>query len=473
MKKIYFFIATFSMLLLGSCDSLLDVNTDPGRFSEDEVTLNVLLPSAIRFTSTAIFGTQQYGTQYTQHMAGHAIGQYTPYGFDALWAPLYTDALPTLQDIIKRGEAAGAYNYVAVAKTLLALNIMNAADVYGDIPYSGANQGPANLYPCYDPMQEIYNIHIIKLLDEALEDYKKPKSPQVSLQTLQNDFIYAGDLVKWEKATRALRARYYLHLSEKDPSLLAKAVDEAKLSFTSNADDLQLTYDDTGTRNPWYTFLGGATSKTVQPSVYLVDLLSGKNIFQNVVDPRLPLYMTRSGANTNYVGIAAGGDYGKDGANVNATATNWPFQTTAPVVFISYAEIQFILAEAQFATDKTAAYAAYRKGVEASTTKAGAAATAIATHLADPEISMGEANLTLADIMLQKYLALYLQMEIWTDMRRYQYDPTVYVGIQKPKVNILNGNPWIQRSKLADEEPGVNTCIPETKTQDVRLWLFE
>jgi hypothetical protein len=114
MKRIYLFIATFSMLWLGSCDSLLDVNEDPSRFSPDEATLGTLLPSAIRYTATSIYGAQQYGTQYTQHMAGSAIGQYTPYGFDALWIALYTDAFPTLQEIIKRGEEAGAYNYTAV-----------------------------------------------------------------------------------------------------------------------------------------------------------------------------------------------------------------------------------------------------------------------------------------------------------------------------------------------------------------------
>jgi hypothetical protein len=472
MKRIYLFIATFSMLWLGSCDSLLDVNEDPSRFSPDEATLGTLLPSAIRYTATSIYGAQQYGTQYTQHMAGSAIGQYTPYGFDALWIALYTDAFPTLQEIIKRGEEAGAYNYTAVAKTLLALNVMVAADIYGDIPYSQANQGPANLYPCYDPMQEVYNVHIIELLDEALADYAKPKPVQVSLQTLQNDFAYAGDIKKWEKATRAIRARYYLHLSKKDPTLLTKAVEEANLAFTSNAEDLQLVYDDV-TRNPWNLFVGAATNKTVQPSAYLVDMLNGKNIFQNAVDPRLAIYVTKAAATATYSGLPAGTTYSSSASFVNVTASNWPFQITAPVIFISYAEMQFILAEAQFATDKPAAYAAYRKGVEASMLKAGVPAATATTYLANPEISMGDVNLTLADIMLQKYMALYLQTEVWTDMRRYQYNPAIYPGLQKPTTNILTGNPWIQRSKLADEEPGVNTCIPESKTQDVPLWLFE
>jgi hypothetical protein len=479
MKKIFLFAITFSILWLGSCDSMLDVNSDPGKFSPDEATLPTLIPSAQRFTATSLYSAAQYGSQYTQHMAGSAIGTYTPYGFDGLWSALYTDALPTLQDVIEKGEEAGAYKYTAVARTLLALNVMNAADVYGDIPYTEANQGPADLYPCYDPMADVYNIHIIKLLEDALADYKKPNTPiQTSLQTVRNDLIYgegaakSANLTKWEKATHAILARYYLHLSEKDAKWLTNAISEAKLAFTSNADDLQLTYDAV-TVNPWYTFVGNATNKSVQPGAYLVNLLNGKSIFQNVIDPRLSLYMTRSGTNLTYVGLPAGANYNTNGANVNATNNNWPFQQAAPVVLVSYAEMQFILAEAQFNTSIGDAYTAYLAGIKASLEKAGASVDAINTYLANPEVSMGSANLTLADVMLQKYLALYLQIEVWTDMRRYQYDPSVYVGMVKPLGNVLANNPWVQRSKLADEEPGVNTCLPVAKTQDVPLWLFE
>lgn len=474
MRKKYIFILTFVTLWLGSCQNLLDVNDDPSRIGSEEATIQTLLPSAVRYTGTSIFGTVQYGAQYTQYLTGQAISQYTPYGFDQLWRPFYTDALPTLQDIITRAEAAGAFNYAGVAKTLLALNLMNVADIYGTAPYSEANKGTAVLYPCYDNMEELYQVHIKKLLDEAVADLDKPVPTAPSLATIQNDLIYNGSLPLWRKAARGLRARYFLHLSEKTPALLANAVQEAQASFASNNEDFQLAYEDVNA-NPWFGFLGNAANKIMQPSSYLVEMMSGRSaIFSGAVDPRLPFYMTKSGTNPNYVGLTPGKLIGDEVTNVNLTATTWHSRAVAPILFMTYAEAQFIIAEGLLATNKPAAYEAYRKGIDASMAKVGVATADITAYFARPEVGVGADALTLSHIMLQKYIALYLQSETWTDMRRYQYDPAVYTGIQKPFINQIPGNPWVQRSNVADDEPGVNTCVPSWEGgQAIKLWLFE
>jgi hypothetical protein len=470
MKKYQIIITVFSLLCFGSCDSLLDVNVDPSRISGDEATLPTLLPSAIRFTSTAVYGTAQYGAQYPQYMSGQAISQYTPYGFDQLWNPLYTDAIPTLLDLIERGEASSAFNYSGIGKTLLALNLMNATDIFGDVPYTSANQGTENLNPCYDNMEDLYDTHIIGLIDEAIADFAKPLPVGSPLATVQNDYIYAGNIAKWTRAAHAVKARYYLHLSAKDATLLDDAAAEAQLAFIDNSEDLQLVYEDLN-QNPWFGFLGNATAKIMQPSAFLVNLMNGTGYYAGVSDPRLPIYMTKPAAAPAYIGLRAGATYNTEGANVNATITNWHFRAIAPIQFVTYAEMQFIIAEALYNTNRPESYAAYNRGVAASLAKVGVADPT--PYLTNPEIAVGETNLAMADIMLQKYLALYLQIETWTDMRRYQYDPTVYVGIEKPINNQIPGEPWIQRSKLADNEPGVNTCIPEVPHQGVPLWLFE
>ncbi|ALI99271.1 SusD/RagB family nutrient-binding outer membrane lipoprotein [Rufibacter tibetensis] len=472
-KTLYTISLALSMVLMGSCGDLLDVNSDPGRVGADQATVATLLPSAQRFTANTQFGASQYGVQYPQYLAGQAIGQFTPYGFDQLWLPFYTDAFPTLQDIITRAEAVGAFNYSGIAKTLLALNLMTVADIFGDAPYSQALQGTSNLYPCYDKMEDLYRVHIIKLLDEALADLAKPLPTSPVFQTVQNDLIYKGNLAQWTKAARAVRARYFLHLSEKDPAALATAAQEAAAAFASNADDLQLVYEEQNP-NPWFGFLGNANNKPMQPSSYVVDLLSGRGgRFQGVTDPRLPIYMTRTGTNTNYVGLTPGRLIGEAGVNVNMTQTSWHTRAVAPILFITYAETQFIRAEALFNTNRAESYAAYRRGIEASMRKVGVAETEITAYMANPAVALSPATLTLQDIMLQKYLGLYMQIETWTDMRRYQYAQSVYPRLEKPVVNQLPGNPWVQRSNLADEEPGVNTCLPTGVTQTSVLWLFQ
>jgi hypothetical protein len=105
--------------------------------------------------------------------------------------------------------------------------------------------------------------------------------------------------------------------------------------------------------------------------------------------------------------------------------------------------------------------------------KVGVADDAITDYLNDPQIAVGETNLTMSDIMLQKYIALFLNMETWTDMRRYEYSTTIYEGLAKPVENQIPGEPWIQRSNIADDEPGVNTCLPQVENQGVVLWLFQ
>jgi hypothetical protein len=417
-------------------------------------------------------------------LAGQAVSQYTPYGFDQLWRPLYADpqlggALPTLQEMIRRGEAQEAYNYSGIARILLGLNMMLASSIFGDLPYTQANQGTANLYPCYDPMQELYQVHIIGLFNEGLADLAKPASPNPTLRTIPAtaDLMYRGNITNWTKAGNGAKARYYLHLSKKNPANYAQAIEFANKSLTSNADDLELVYSATGTnvvQNPsWFSFLGNATSRIMRPSSYLVNLMNGTGQYPGLMDPRLPLYADR-GTSASYVGVTPGAVVSQPGATVNITTNVWHARGDAPIQILTYPEIKFILAESYFRTnDRTQAYTNYIAGIRASMQKVGVAEAQITAYLASPQIAKGAANLELSDIMLQKYLALYLQMETWTDMRRYQYDPTVYRGLQKPIDILLPGSPWIQRSNVSDDEPGVNTCLPQFESQGAVLWLFQ
>ena len=454
-----------------SCSQYLDVNQDPGRLSADQITVQTLLPSAIRFTGSVQFGAAQFGAQYPQYLGGQAISQYTPYGFDQVWRPLYSEALPSLQEIITRAEAQGAFNYSGIAKVLLAMNMMTAVDLYGDLPYTEANKGTSNLYPCYDSMQSLYEVHIPALINAAIEDLQKPLPQLPTLRTVRNDYIYNGNMSRWLKAAYALRARYHLHMSEKNPSLMTNAANDAALAFADNSEDLQLIYEEQ-IQNPWWSFLGNPVNKIMQPTSYITNMMNGTAQYPNLRDPRLPLYMTSTNPN-EFRGVVPGRLVGDDPTvNVNMTATNWHSRNVAPIQMLTYAETQFIRAEALFATNKAAAYQSYLNGIRASMSKVGVSSTDIDTYVNNPLISMGADALQLKDIMLQKYIALYLQMETWTDMRRYQYSTTVYPGLAKPVINQIPGEPWIQRSNIADDEPATNTCIPEIPNQGIVLWLF-
>lgn len=143
---------------------------------------------------------------------------------------------------------------------------------------------------------------------------------------------------------------------------------------------------------------------------------------------------------------------------------------TSPVPILTYAEMQFIRAEALLPTDQAAAYAAYINGIKGNMEKLGVDAAAITAYTGNPVVTKG-GNITITDVMLQKYIALFLQMETWTDMRRYQYSATVYPGLKPPLKNLL-GTSYVQRAKYPDNEPGRNPNVPQVANQAVKLWLF-
>ncbi|WP_083836541.1 SusD/RagB family nutrient-binding outer membrane lipoprotein [Nitritalea halalkaliphila] len=323
-------------------------------------------------------------------------------------------------------------------------------------------------------MQEMYEIHLPALMNSAIEDLERPLPDAPGLRTLQGDLIYGGDLSKWRKAAYAVRARYNLHIAVKNPAALSAAVADAERAFSSNADDFQLVYEE-NVQNPWFIFLGNAVNKVQRPGSYITNLMNGTAYYADVVDPRITRYMDNRGAD-NFRGVGPGFLIDDEqGVNVDLTQTTWHSRNVAPLQMMTYPEMQFILAEALLSTNPTAAYEAYLNGITASMEKVGVSTAEILAYTQDPQVAVGAANLTLADVMLQKYIALYLNIETWTDMRRYQYDPSVYVGLEKPSGvrNQLPGQGWIQRSNIPDDEPGTNTCLPEIPNQGVKLWLFD
>lgn len=124
----------------------------------------------------------------------------------------------------------------------------------------------------------------------------------------------------------------------------------------------------------------------------------------------------------------------------------WIYRDDAPYIIMTYAEMQFIKAEAYWKKgDIAAAYEAFKTGVSASMDmvekyihpaadgdvgngdKISPAAfrTLANEYLAGPYVNgLGASNLTLSHIMMQKYVALYPwgAQEVWVDLRKYLYD---------------------------------------------------
>jgi hypothetical protein len=119
-------------------------------------------------------------------------------------------------------------------------------------------------------------------------------------------------------------------------------------------------------------------------------------------------------------------------ANPGAGAGKYIFRDKAGFPIMTYAEMQFIKAEAAFrvgtADYLSKALIAYTNGISASIDFVSANGTLITiaeknAYMTSASVKQTTATLTLKDIMLQKYLALYGYgfVETWSDLRKYNY----------------------------------------------------
>jgi hypothetical protein len=151
------------------------------------------------------------------------------------------------------------------------------------------------------------------------------------------------------------------------------------------------------------------------------------------MDPRLPLLVDMRTYNSGGISgtqptTGAGFIGTTNGTGTGSSAkigTDFYYSNiAAPTVVLSYAEAKFMEAEAQFLINggsqtttgtNAASYTAYKSGITANMTKLGVAATLQTAYLADTSIDKGLAALELKDIMRQKFIALFLNPETFTE----------------------------------------------------------
>lgn len=188
---------------------------------------------------------------------------------------------------------------------------------------------------------------------------------------------------------------------------------------------------------------------------------------------------------------------------------------SSPTFIATYHEACFIKAEVLFKRgDKAGAYAAYKEGIKASidamnrklntwcSEDDGLRTCPSFTPMADADINkylndgIGTAeNLTLGKIMTQKRMAMLFSMEIYNDMRRYDYDNTVFMNWEIPAEYSVNADAqkcipmgkqfrrWMQCSHeyrynkdnlqaIGKEVPGANFDAKNDKGQSV-IWNLD
>ena len=139
------------------------------------------------------------------------------------------------------------------------------------------------------------------------------------------------------------------------------------------------------------------------------------NMMNGINDPRLPFYCQLEDT-TKYLGGPAGEAETITYGSFVSTIGDYYSSSDAKLPLITFVEAKFMEAEAKINSDKAGAAIAYNEAVIAHIIKVTGAAPSGAYITANA--SETSSTITLAKIMDQKYIALFTQLEVYSDWRR-------------------------------------------------------
>jgi Starch-binding associating with outer membrane len=279
MKRISYKILTVAAALVfmagsNSCNKLETfpdgINVDPNT-TPDPITAALLTNIEV---SIGGLGTETNGGLYAQYYSETQYTDASLYSLPEFNYGVYSGVLYDCENIIRQNTtnpgkalASGSNkDQIAIAKILKAFIYANTTDHWGDIPYSEALQGGANIYPKYDTQEDIYK-GILKELKDAIAGFDNGAP-------IKGDVIYGGNIAKWKKLANSLRMITALRMSKVYPAAggfaateFAAALADGAGIITTNADNFTLTYPGGIYHAPWYNRYDGrndyAISKTV------------------------------------------------------------------------------------------------------------------------------------------------------------------------------------------------------------------
>jgi len=376
-----------------------------------------------------------------------------------VWTMHYVTMGQNINKIVQWGTQQKKWDYVGVAWAIRAWSWLTLSDEYGNIILKEAFDLSRTQFD-YDTLQtEAYDT--VRATAYRALAFLNMTGDSVSQTNLAKGdaWFYKGDVNKWKKFVYGVLARSYAHLTNKSnfKSQLADSVIKyANLSLSDNNDNGYVTFANTGVSGTMNYF--GPTRGNIgslRQTSFIANLLNGNNSVFATPDPRA-WYLIRENANGTFKGIQpAHGDSASTGLAGNDQPQNfwggkyilnsaandnnarYLFRNSSPFPMMTASEMQFLIAEAAFRQgDKSTALQAYTKGINldfdmlTTTYNVNIPAAGVITpatqqaYMSNPAVVPTDPSaLTLSQIMLQKYIALYGwgTQETWVDMRRYHY----------------------------------------------------
>jgi len=476
MKKYILLTFSTAMLALSSCgdDTMDKINKDTQHPTSEIVAARLQLSEAIMSTAfRTVSGDYAYYTSsLTEQLIGSGNNQLmkaelrqsvelaASTTFNNVWGSTYSNIM-NLNQMIDKVEndiasSGGQLDVLGVAQLLKAINVGFLTDMHGDIPYSEAFKGSENMQPALDSQESIYAA-IMKLIEDAISNLSNSNGKNLGEQ----DILFHGNINSWLASAYAIKARYLIHQSKVNPAAVALAKEAANKAIDLGFNGMNLTeFNGVTCDNPWSAFIW--SRHYTAPSTHVTSLMVGD-------DPRFDYYNGASAV-----------DPGDEAAAKESAWKKYPEYYdlgSQPVHIMSYAELCFILAEAQLrggddATD------AFRKGVASSINEQ-------ASWLGDDEADGAAyaATLpipTLKEVFEQKYIALAVdgQPETYNDIRRMKAMGEDYIVLTNPFNSQSGINRWPEVLPYGNSSvlsnPNVAAAYGDgTYVYSTKAWLFK
>lgn len=230
----------FLIFLLSACSGsqLGELNTDPTKSTSENFDPNELLSNAqfnyanigyyqLVYESTMM---QVLASTYSYYNNGDKYinaGNFTDYQgkiFTQGYSELST--IRQMQQLAQQKDSVAYSNLTSIGDIMFALIMQRITDMYGDVPYSQANLAEQGIkYPVYDLQEDIYE-SLLNNLDTAISKLDESKSKPTY------DLFYNGDISKWRRFGYSLMLRLAMRLTKADPEKAQKWAERAAAGGT-------------------------------------------------------------------------------------------------------------------------------------------------------------------------------------------------------------------------------------------------
>jgi hypothetical protein len=460
-------VLTFAFTLQSCKKNFEAINTNPNALSTPTVSFlfSKALVDGFNMGSNFTANTGNYYTSeiancggFIQHFANYKLttgvgDKYLINDYANIFMNgYYQSCVNEIGEVITHSTAADDVNNLSMARIWRVYLMHRMTDIFGDVPYSQAATGYSknNYFPAYDAQSQIYS-NMLSELDAATQALDASKSNFGNA-----DLLYQGNITSWKKFAYSLMLRLGMRLTKVDPASAQKWVQKAIAGgvIINDADIAVLKYTDGPqdiNRNPAAFDLIVNDYSTI---AHGVNLIEGDKYSKTLIDyltttndPRLSVIaVVWNGAVTdttaaNQKGMANGltsqpanfGSYSEPNPNTI-------LKYTAPMLVLTNAETNFLLAEATIRGWNTGlASAYYNAGVTAAMNHWAlygsggiiSASKANAYLTAHPYVG-GSFNAQMQQIHTQFWVSLlYDELECYANWRRTGYPvltPVTYPG---------------------------------------------